>query len=178
MKKLSGFLLILCALCALFAPALTAGVSTPPYPSGGATLKILAADEVRTANTTLAPIGSLTQTLTPGTYYFRYLVDLTQSSTGGFKFDFSGTATTSGFFSFLTVRTQGDGLGTAVLIRRITTTGSAQSVGTNNTDINCMAEGVVTVTATGTFDLRFAQNTATGTATARVRSVLSCQRIN
>lgn len=125
----------------------------------------------KSADTTLAAIPGLGLALTPGVWHVKMWLDLDQTSTGGYKFDFNFTGTATMRID-LKARTVEDGAGSVILIRHNTAFNSFVNVGTSlTTVVQCLVEGIINVTAAGTFDLRFAQNTAAGVGSVLANSV-------
>lgn len=131
------------------------------------------------ASTTLVAVTSLTtRVLTAGTYCFELILDMTQSTTGGYKMDFGGG--TAAFSAFLmNAHAANVGAGTLALIeaeRDTSATEAGLNVSTSVTPAFYRINGAFTVSTAGTFAPRFAQNNAAGTCSVTALSTLSVRK--
>lgn len=132
------------------------------------------------ATTTLAAITSLTTpSLVAGTYVFELVLDMTTSSTGGYKLDFGGgTAVISSFLTNVRSHNVAAGTGAGVEFERLTSTTGLSQVGTSVSPAFFMINGAFVVGTAGTFAPRVALVSAAGTLSVTALSTLKLRRVS
>ena len=136
--------------------------------TGLASVKVLDADFTKSANTTLNDIAgssvNLTHNVDAGvTYKFRAVLHIDADSSGGLKYQLSGTATATNIIYWH----HGFGVSAGqVLGLRSTALNDAKDTNSVNT-YYVTVEGAITVNAAGTLTLQFAQKTATGSSSVK-----------
>lgn len=112
------------------------------------------------ANTTLANITGLVQTVVPGTYYFRAELAGTAGASGGWKVAFKYTTTV---VSVLEATGMAFTASAVAVANTTTTTDQASLIAATAANVAGLIYGTMVVTTGGTVQLQFAQNASNGT---------------
>jgi hypothetical protein len=152
------------------------GMPNPVAGSGGDPWTELAktADQDVTDSAALTNDSDLAITVTADTYHFlMYLLYSGNTTAGDFKFDFlPSTGNMSGWYSYIGSDTTADAINVSTGIRlsaAATITAIAAGTDASHTVRQLKIEAMLRFSAGATFNLRFAQNAATGATAARMK---------
>lgn len=149
------------------AVAITGGTITGTTLAGNTITGSISGNTVRAsatvtanANTTLANITGLVQTVVPGTYSFRADLAGTSGASGGWKLAFKYTGTV---VSVLQATGIAFTASAAAVANTTTTTDQTSLIAVTAANVAGMIYGTMVVTTGGTVQLQFAQNASNGT---------------
>lgn len=149
------------------AVAITGGTLTGVTISGATISGTISGNTVRqsatvtaNANTTLANLTGLVQTVVPGTYAYKAVLAGTAGASGGWKVAFKYTSTV---VSVLQNTSWAYTASTVAVSKTTTTTDQASLIAATTAYTAGVIEGTMVVTTGGTVQLQFAQNASDGT---------------